>query len=123
MHLDRPSSRGLVRTMIDEPETVAQPPAGPPDAEVVAAPVRPTILRSVWTAAKVGVRLISYVALPIGFLAVVWGLAFTAFGLGARRGFRLYGWQFAGAGFYLSCALWGGIVGAAIGLVIALFSR
>lgn len=106
------------------PEPVVMPPevTGPQPL------ARPSFRKSAWSGARIGFRGVTFVILPISLLALIVGLVPIALGLGAGGGFDIY-WAALGAvgfgavGFYLSSALWGGIIGAVIGLSAALICR
>ena len=73
--------------------------------------------------ARMGFRLVSYVAGPIAALVLIPGLAISAFFLGAGRGFGVSRLVTGALAFYLIFAIYGGVFGAAFGLVGALLRR
>jgi hypothetical protein len=109
-----------------DPEPAAVPPlvtetdVGP--LPPVDAP-RPSLLRSTWRGAKMGFRWTSYVAGPIAAVGLILILALVAFGVGAGRGWLFVpGWivppiLLRPFGFYFACGLFGGFLGAVIGLI------
>jgi hypothetical protein len=79
---------------------------------------RAGILRSCWSAVRIGVRLAVYITAPIAALIVVPSLALTAFGIGGVPAV-----VFTAVGFVLVSAMWGGIFGAAVGLIAGLIRK
>jgi hypothetical protein len=66
---------------------------------------------------------VSFFVGPIAALMLIPGLSLTAFGLGSGRGFGVHQIVPGAAGFYLVSALWGGILGAVLGLIGGLFRK
>ena len=103
-----------------EPESAGMPPL---DGASEAENPRPSLLRSAWRGAKTGFRLTSYVVGPIAGMAVLFGTAQTAFGLGAGRVWGELEIAFREFVLYLVLAALGAICGAGFGLVGALVGR
>jgi hypothetical protein len=90
---------------------------------------RPGLLRTSARGAKAGLRRTSYVAGPIVVLAMIPGLALSALGVGAGRGWPImpgYGVPpilYRPIGFYLACAFFGLMMGAFLGLIRGMILR
>jgi hypothetical protein len=110
----------------DGPEPTSVPPVAA-QADVgpqwpVDAP-RPSLLRSSWSGAKTGFRLVAYIAGAVAAVTLIPSLAVTAFGVGAGRGWAVPAIGLTALGFFLVCAVWGGIIGAVIGLIVGVIRR
>src|SRR5436190_18426065 len=108
-----------------DPESAWAPPESPITAggasEAPPADTTPRgLLESSWHGARTGFRLVSYVAGPIAALVLIPGLAISAFFLGAGRGFGVSRLVTGALASYLIFAIYGGVIGAAFGLVGAL---
>ena len=115
-------ARGQGRLLMDankvEPESSWVPPG---ELETEATPA--SLRQASWRAAKSGFQVVSYIAGPITFVVLILGLAMTVFGVGAGRGWAVPVALFGAFGFYFVCALWGLILGAAIGMIGGLIRR
>jgi hypothetical protein len=76
-----------------------------------------------WRGVKTGFRCVSYVVGSAAAVALILGLARTAFSVGSGRGWGVHQVLPAALVFCLECALWGVILCAAIGLVGPLIWR
>ncbi len=101
-----------------DPESAGMAPA----AKEADAP-RPGLLRSSWKGAKTGFRWVSYVAGPVAVVLLILGLILSAFGFGIERGWRRLTIVPQTFGFYFVFAVWGGILGAVVGLIGGLIRR
>jgi hypothetical protein len=86
-------------------------------------PSRWSPLVASWRGAKAGARIISYVGVPLGLLLLVLALIPTAIGLGAGRGVGLHPAAIRAVALPPAMALWGGMVGAVLGLFAWLLGR
>jgi hypothetical protein len=109
-----------------EPQSSTIPPDGA-EADVSLGPEagapRLSLLRYSWSGAKAGFRLAAWVAGVIAAVPVVPSLALTAFGVGTGRGWGVPAIAVTALGFFLACVVWGGIIGAVIGLIAGLIRR
>jgi hypothetical protein len=92
-------------SVIPASETVLPPATAP----------RPRLFRTAWGGAKTGFRRTSYVIGPIATIILIPALVPTAIGLGAGRGLDIHKSSLVAIGLYLVTAMWGAIIGAALG--------
>jgi hypothetical protein len=78
---------------------------------------RPGLGRSSWRGAKLGMRVVSYVAGPIAVVIGTLSLALTAFAAGTGRGWALSLYSVHTVKFFFACEIIGATLGAMFGLI------
>lgn len=82
---------------------------------------RPGLARGWWEGAKSGVRIASYIGVPVAIVCLAIGFVITAFGIGAGGAVATHTIEFFGLSFFAFCALCGLFVGGFLGALLALF--
>lgn len=82
---------------------------------------RPGLARGSWEGAKSGVRIGSYIGVPIAILCLAIGFVITAFGIGAGGGVATHTIELFGLSIFAFCALCGLFVGGFAGALFAIF--
>jgi hypothetical protein len=80
---------------------------------------QPGVLFLTWRAMKQGARMGAIVGGAISLLLIIPAVALVAFGLGSGGGWVLPKFFFYGIGFFLFCVGFAGLVGAHLGLILA----
>lgn len=106
---------------MDEYRVGTEPHAiSPAETELVERDARRSKAKSAWQGAKTGFRWVSYFAGFFAVIAVSFGLAVSALGVGSGRGWGLHISVTRGILFYLICLPWGMVPGALVGWFAAL---